>query len=337
MKAPELPRHRAIRLALYNHKGGVGKTSLTVNLAASLAVLGRKVLLVDSDPQCNITSYLVEPNVVDSWLDGSSGDNGKTLWTGLQPIMDSTGPARKVEPVERMKNVFLLPGDIKLSDFEIDLHQFWSECYQRKNRGFLGTTALSSIANMAATKIDADYVFYDVGPNIGPLNRAVLLDCDYFIVPAACDLFSIRALKTLGHTLANWITDCRILEQLAPDSAPLLPGNPSFLGYILQKFRVYGGVITSGFAPYVSHLERAASTDLVKVLKRISPSLAVGSSADFKLGQIKDFGSIAALSQSQGKPFKDVDGGAEAQRLEAARAFANLAKAVETRINSLNP
>ncbi|VVE69787.1 chromosome partitioning protein ParA [Pandoraea pnomenusa] len=334
MKPHELPRHSAIRLALYNHKGGVGKTSLTVNLAAALGATGKRVLIVDSDPQCNITSFLVEPDVVDSWLDGSDVDTGKTLWTGLKPVMESTGPARKVSPIERMRNVFLLPGDIKISDFEIDLHQFWSECYQRKNRGFLGTTALSTITNIAATEIDADYVFYDVGPNIGPLNRAVLLDCDFFAVPAACDLFSIRALKTLGHTLANWITDCRVLEQLAPDGVPLLPGHPSFLGYILQRFRVYGGQITSGFSPYISHLEKAAMTDIVKVLKRLSPSLASGSSSEFKLGQIKDFGAIAALSQSQGKPFKDVDGAPADRRNDAARSFATLAQTIEDRIQS---
>ena len=53
-------KQRATRLALYNHKGGVGKTTITVNLAAALAAKGKNVLLVDSDPQCNLTSYLFD-------------------------------------------------------------------------------------------------------------------------------------------------------------------------------------------------------------------------------------------------------------------------------------
>jgi cellulose biosynthesis protein BcsQ len=57
-------RNRAKRIALFNHKGGVGKTTLTVNIAAALGSMGKRVLLVDADPQCNLTSYLVAEDVV---------------------------------------------------------------------------------------------------------------------------------------------------------------------------------------------------------------------------------------------------------------------------------
>jgi cellulose biosynthesis protein BcsQ len=105
-----------------------------------------------------------------------------------------------VEPIERLANVFILPGDIRLSEFEQELSTLWSECFQRRPKGFRGTTALSNLVDYMAGKYEIDFVFYDAGPNIGPLNRVLLLDCDYFMVPVACDLFSIRALKTLGHT-----------------------------------------------------------------------------------------------------------------------------------------
>src|SRR5690606_33335037 len=145
-----------------------------------------------------------------------------------------------IKPLERLPNIFLLPGDIRLSEFEQDLHAIWAECLQRRPRGFRGASAISEIINNIATKENIDYVFYDVGPNIGPLNRVILLDCDYFVIPAACDLFSVRALKTLGKSLNDWISDWRVISQLAPDSTLLLPGKPKFLGYILQRFRVYG-------------------------------------------------------------------------------------------------
>jgi cellulose biosynthesis protein BcsQ len=199
-------RHPSHRLAIYNHKGGVGKTTLTVNIAAALASLRKNVLLVDADPQCNLTAYLVDAPVVDDLLDRSNEPNGATIWSALKPISEATGDVRIVKPIElSLRRVFLLPGDILLSEFERDLTQLWGDCFEGRVKGFRGTTALSILVTSIAAKYDIDFVFYDLGPNIGPLNRVALLDCDYFIVPAACDLFSIRALKTLGHTLSTWI------------------------------------------------------------------------------------------------------------------------------------
>lgn len=324
-------RHSSVRLALYNHKGGVGKTTLTVNIAAALAELGKRVLLVDADPQCNLTSYLVESNVVDSWLDGSDSAEGVTIWSSVRPVAESTGFVRSVKPYERLKNIFLLPGDIRLSEFEQDLNQIWTECLQRKVRGYRGATAISSAVNLAADSIDADFVFYDVGPNVGPLNRVVLLDCDYFIVPAACDLFSTRALSTLGQSLAAWIRDWEVIAQLAPDDSPLLPGKPKFLGYILQKFRMYGGVISGGYSSYALKLEKAANSEIAVVLRKVDKSLASTSVTRNKLGQVKDFGSLAASSQAQGLPFAATSGGASYLRDEAREEFRKIAQRIVNR------
>lgn len=321
-------RHTSTRVTLYNHKGGVGKTTLTVNIAAALANAGKRVLLVDADPQCNLTSYLVEADVVGSWLDSSDSDAGKTIWSAIKPVVESTGQVRDIAPVERLKNVFLLPGDIRLSEFEVDLPQLWTECLQRKVRGYRGSTAISDAVNLIATKMKADFVFYDIGPNIGALNRVIVLDCDFFIVPAACDLFSTRALSTLGHTLSSWISDWKVISQLAPDDTPLLPGMPKFLGYVLQRFRMYGGAISGDFAPYVAKLEKAANSDIAAVLRRVDKDLASASVSHNKLGQVKDFGSLATLAQAQGKPFALVQGGVVEQKKTAKAEFERIAKQI---------
>lgn len=321
---------KSIRLALFNHKGGVGKTTLTVNLAFALAKLGKKVLLVDSDPQCNLTSYLVEADVVDRWLDEAESKNGTTIWSALRPVLQLGKAAKEIQPYERADGVFLVPGDIRLSEYELDLNQSWTDCLQRKIRGFVQTTALAELVRECVKATKADFVFYDVGPNIGPLNRTILLDCDYFVVPAACDYFSTRALKTLGHSVANWIQDWDVIAKLAPEGVELLSGRPVFLGYVLQRFRMYGGDLSSSYKDYARQLERSVFSDVVSVLREIDADLAPGTLSHFKLGQIKDFATIANLAQEQGVAMEDVDGGAQYNKDEAKAAFREFAQKVIT-------
>src|SRR6476619_6460080 len=89
-------RHSSIRIAIFNHKGGVGKTTLTVNIADALASMGKRILLVDSDPQGNLTSYLVEESVVDDLLDNADTDRGQTLWSAVKPIVEATGEIKQI-------------------------------------------------------------------------------------------------------------------------------------------------------------------------------------------------------------------------------------------------
>lgn len=321
-------RHPARRIAVFNHKGGVGKTTLTLNVADALASAGKTVLLVDSDPQCNLTSYLIEESVVDDLLDNSDSDAGRTVWSALKPVAEATGEIRYVEPLESLTNLFLIPGDIQLSAFEQELTIMWSECFQRKQKGFRGTTALSRLVNKAAEEIEADFIFYDAGPNIGPLNRVILLDCDFFIVPAACDLFSIRALKTLGHSLVSWVTEWETIVDLAPESAYLLPGKPKFLGYIPQRFKVYGGQVATDYSKYLPRIERGIASDIISVLRRADPELVLPFSSSYQLGQVKDFASLATASQMQGVPIKDVKTGTPDQREVAKKEFADIAEKI---------
>lgn len=333
MRSNQSKPNKCVRLALFNHKGGVGKTTLTVNLAFALADLGKTVLLVDSDPQCNLTSYLVDAAVVDKWLDEAEGKNGQTIWSALRPLVQAGKEANKISPHERADGVFLVPGDIRLSEYELSLNQSWTDCFQRKVRGFVETTALANLVTQCAKETKADFVFYDIGPNIGPLNRAILLDCDFFIVPAACDYFSTRALKTLGHSVANWIKDWNLISSLAPNDVELLRGKPIFLGYVLQRFRMYGGDLANAYKEYARQLERHVFSDVISVLREVDVNLARGTISQFKLGQIKDFTSIANLAQEQGVAMEEVKGGTENLKDEARIAFHDFAQKVIARVD----
>jgi len=329
MPKPGSNRTDAVRLVIYNHKGGVGKTTLTVNLAVALADMGHRVLLVDSDPQCNMTSYILADGVVDELLEYSDSESGSTIWSAVKPLVDAEGGVRYVEPYDAFDNVFLIPGDIRLSEFEEDLEGFWKEALGKKPRGLKGICALSELVNQVVEAYDIDYVFYDAGPNIGPLNRSVLLDCDYFIIPAACDLFSIRALKTLGVTLVKWIENWATLRTITASlNIASFPGRPKLLGYVAQRFRVYRGQPTAGFAEYLPKIERRVYSDVVVPLRRIDPDLARGTISSFKMGLIKDFGTLATDSQTQGLPIAEVVGANAYQRKDARDIFAQIAKRI---------
>jgi len=325
-------RHRAIRIALYNNKGGVGKTTLTANIAAALRKKKKNVLLIDSDPQCNLTSYLVEEGVVDNLLDESDTDKGQTIWSALKPIVALEGSFKQIEIIETSTGLRLIPGDIRLAEWEEYLNNFWTDCLGRKIGGFKGTNSLSEIINYYSNELNIDYVFYDTGPNIGPLNRIILLDCDYFIVPAACDLFSLRALKTLGHTLGRWIFDWNTILSLAPTDTYIMPGKPKFLGYIPQRFKTYGGVIASASSEYVAKIEKAISSDVLNVLKKIDESLISKNFKRNRLGEIKDLTALVQLAQKEGVPIFAVSAGVNYQKQEALEAFEKIANNIIERV-----
>jgi cellulose biosynthesis protein BcsQ len=327
MEQPD-QRDSAPRISIFNHKGGVGKTTLTVNLAYALAEKGYQILLVDSDPQCNLTSYLVEDAVVDDLLDHSDSDDGQTIWSALKPVVEATGQPRQIKPISVSNHIALMPGDVRLAEFEAELSPLWAECFQRKVRGFRGTSSLSMVVNAAAQEVGADIVLYDTGPNIGPLNRIILLDCDYFIVPAACELFSVRAIKTLGHTLATWISEWQTISDLAPSNLYILPGIPKPIGYIPQRFRLYNSLPASAFAVWLPQIEKTLRADLLTVLKRLNESLVDRAVAPLQLGAVPDFGGRAAAAQREGVSLWRATYGTDVQRITARRCFSQLADAV---------
>jgi cellulose biosynthesis protein BcsQ len=242
---PERLDEMTVKIALFNHKGGVGKTTLTVNIADALADLGKRVLLVDADPQCNLTSFYLNESDLEKLLGDSNDDSdGQTLWSAVKPVAEGRGPIKPIDEWQIPgRNLYLLPGDVLLSEYEEVLPEAWTECFARRARGYDVTTALAKAVNFTSDKIDADVVLYDVGPNVGALNRVVLLDCDYFITPVAADLFSLRALSTVGRSVAKWINDWSTILSLASakDRREIFDGRPAYLGYITSAFKVNSG------------------------------------------------------------------------------------------------
>ncbi len=324
------------KIALFNHKGGVGKTTLTVNIADALANAGKRVLLVDADPQCNLTSFYLVESELEEMLEDSDEDDGsgETLWSAVKPVARGRGGIAKITPLQlNGQSIFLLPGDVLLSEYEEVLPLSWNECFARQTRGYDITTALAKVANRAAEEINADVCIYDVGPNVGALNRAVLLDCDFFLTPVAADLFSLRALSTVGRSIAKWITDWEAIRKIASpsDRATLFRGRPGYLGYITSAFKVNSGRNAADpHAEWEAKIAPRVRDRIAKDLAAIDPALLPQSGN--KVGGVKNFHSLAPSAQQWGVALGalrgKVNGGHYAQVDEARDEFAQIGREV---------
>lgn len=329
-------------IALFNHKGGVGKTTLAVNIAGGLVDLGKRVLLVDADPQCNISSFFLPEAQLDEIL-GESGDEdaGGTIWSAVKPVVIGTGDVAEV-PVHRVatEGLMLIVGDVLLSSYEEELPAAWTDSFARKPRGYAVMGAIHKAVTRLAEKHNADVVIYDVGPNVGPLNRTIMLGCDCFVTPVSPDLFSLRALTSVGAAMARWIQDWRTVQMLAPEEKrhELLAAAPVYLGYIVSAFKAYGGAKSQPHEYWEAKIAPRVKARIIDVLRAIDSSLVLP--PPYKIADVKHYQSLAALAQDMGLPIgwlgTNVNSGYAPELRSAADLFDTMAKVIYDRAEKAN-
>jgi hypothetical protein len=179
---------------------------------------------------------------------------------------------------------------------------------------------------------------YDVGPNVGALNRTILLDCDFFATPVAADLFSLRALATVGRSLARWIRDWQTVLHLASaeDQKHLLVGRPEYLGYVTSAYKVSSGrIATRPHEYWEAKIAPRVRDCIIEDLRSVHPALVP--QTNNKIAAIKDFHSLAPQAQAQGVAIGKLRGhvnpGYYAQIDEAADEFDGLARELVRRMD----
>jgi len=163
-------------IAVANQKGGVGKTTTAVNLAACLGVLEKKVLLIDADPQANATSGL-----------GIEADKVKK---GSYQVLEHTLPADEVIVTTNSPNLDLLPAHIDLVAIEIEL-------VDKPNREKMLQQALQPIRDAY------DFIFIDCAPSLGLITLNALTAADSVIIPIQCEYFALEGLGKLLNTIKS--------------------------------------------------------------------------------------------------------------------------------------
>ncbi|UCE94067.1 MAG: ParA family protein [Flavobacteriaceae bacterium] len=163
-------------IAIANQKGGVGKTTTTVNLAAALGVLEQKVLLVDADPQANATSGL--------------GIEVESVENGTYQVLEHTVSAREAILKTNSPNVDIIPAHIDLVAIEIEL-------VDRDERESMLKTALSEV------KDDYDYIIIDCAPSLGLITVNALTTSDSVIIPIQCEYYALEGLGKLLNTIKS--------------------------------------------------------------------------------------------------------------------------------------
>lgn len=298
-------------IAIFNNKGGVGKTTLLCNLSSFFQFQDKRVLVIDADPQCNASTYLLEE---DDYL-RILVDDKSTIYNIFQPVKEGTGYLDKEDiPIHESAGFYVdvIVGDPKLSLLEDLLSQDWVSCKGGESRGLRTTLILYDLLNKI--KDDYDYVFFDVGPSLGAINRVVLMACDFFIMPMSTDIFSIQAINNIAESVRNWKSDFnRGLSDYSSKEHKefLIEGNPvsiklSFLGYVLQQ---YVAKTVSGEVRPVKAYERIIEQVPEKIRVELADLYNERVADYLRLGNIPNFNSLIPLSQMANKPIFKLVGG----------------------------
>lgn len=319
-----------ITIALFNNKGGVGKTTLVYHLSHMFSRIGYPTVAVDLDPQANLTSAFFDEDELEKlWADST-----QTIMASISPILEGTGDIKKPEVLWITDTLSVVGGDLGLSRFEDKLSESWPKGYNNDAAALRATSAFHRIITHAGDSANAALAILDVGPNLGAINRAALLSADFLVIPLAADLFSLQGLKNLGPTVRAWREQWSQVRTLVSGKTTIdLPGgrmDPA--GYVVLQHAVR---LDRPVRAYGRWLKRIPAVYQDAVLNEGLPDSDLTESEDGNcLATLRNYRSLMPMAQDARKPMFDLraaDGaiGSHAQLVQTCSSeFEHLARTI---------
>jgi cellulose biosynthesis protein BcsQ len=284
-------------VAFFNNKGGVGKTTLVYHLAWMMSELGHNTLVVDLDPQANLSSMFLSNDVL-----VKRTEDKKTIMAALQPMVVGIGDIQM--PYLEQINLFLhlIIGDLNLATYEDSLSESWTQTLAGRENHFRNISSFYRIIKMAAEEKQADYVFIDVGPNLGAINRAALIAADTIIIPVSADLFSIQGMANLGSSLNKWRKDwTKRLDENTNTALELPKGKMNTSGYILSQHGVRESRPVQAYLKWAKRIPIIYRKDILNL--KIDENEEIKIEGDeYCLGQLKHYRSLMPMAMEVNKP-----------------------------------
>lgn len=301
-------------ISLFNHKGGVSKTTTTFHLGWALANLGLKVLIVDADPQCNLTGLSLGIEDYDGLFKFYDSKQNSDIYNSLAGEFGfSSTSIRGGATTAKTKNnnLSLLAGHINFAKFDLQL----ATALTSSNSIPILKPLLSAINTLIRKTAEGgkfDIVLVDMSPSISATNMCIFMASDYFIIPTSPDFYCYQAIDSLSEILPEWSDRMSYFK----DGITLPHNTPQMLGVISQNYRVYGTNeeeggkrMTSAFAEWAEKIKDITNKKLSPALQKSKMIIGEKLFSDvvkydtpYNLANIQDFNTLIPISQKLSKP-----------------------------------
>ena len=299
----------AQKIVFFNHKGGVSKTTTTYNLGWMLAEQGKRVLLVDADPQCNLSALILNENYEQYYLEDSTKNNN--LKDGVKVAFE--GKPHPISAIEcpsspRNVNLFLLPVHANLSEYDAALS------FAQASNNAISTLqnlpgAFNDLINKTCERYQIDIVLIDLSPALSAINQNIFTLSDFFIFPTNPDPFSIMAINTLVSVLPRWVDWVEKMRPVFVEATYPLPSTtPKIIGTLIQRFNVRKGKAAKPYRENIQEIKESVVDKLIPALrvKNMVYDAQIysdaGISADLCLAEIPDFQGLLQKANDNGVP-----------------------------------
>ncbi|EPC5193707.1 ParA family protein [Edwardsiella piscicida] len=311
-------------ISLFNHKGGVSKTTTVFHLGWKMANNGKRVLIVDADPQCNLTGLTLGLDNYDSLAKFYTSNQNTDIFNSLAPefsLENTNTHSLNTTSITRTKNknLFILAGNIRFSELDTQIATAMTSSNTIPVlRKFVG--AFNNLIRKISDEHKIDIVLIDMSPSVSSTNHCILMSSDYFIVPVSPDFYCYQAIDSLSNVLPKWEHEIQAFKS-GVDS-PLPSNSPKMLGFITQNYRIYTTTNNSdesdseqpkqmsrAYSDWLEKIKTVTNEKLVPILRKSSMVIdddifrqSVSHDAPYHLGGVQNFSGLIPISQKLSKP-----------------------------------